>query len=326
MRKEAGILFAIFFIPGLLFSAGLARGAEVYPEKEIRVIVGFPPGSAVELSVRAIVQVAAKYVKRPLVVLNMPGGAQTIAMAELVRSAPDGYTIAMTTDGYKSLTIHQQKLRFDPNAIRIVAGYARFTHVLFVKGDSPYAQYDQFIAYGRKNPEAMNYSGSGEGSAPDLIGKVFFRDTSLRATYVPFKGSNEYIQAVMGGHVLSGIIDISGVRRHVKSGALKLVVVFADQRLEEFPDVPSSREKGLSDLNIFNSILCIAVHKDTPPEKFAFLHDAFRKATEDPDFRKLAQDMGLKAVYTSPQAAEQGIQKTGAAGIPLLKGLGLFVE
>ena len=172
----------------------------------------------------------------------------------------------------------------------------------------------------------MNYGGSGEGSTPDLIGKVFFRDTGLRATYVPFKGSNEYLVAVMGGHLLSGVIDISGVRKHVKSGALKLVVVFADQRLEEFPDVPSSREKGISDLNIFNSTLLIAVHKDIPRERYVFLHDAFKKAIEDPEFRRLAQDMGLKVGYTSRQAVEEGIRRTNATSVPLIKELGLYAK
>lgn len=323
-KLKMAILFGPALVIALTSWTSLAYAD--YPEKEIRVIVGFPPGSAIELSARAIVQVAAKYVKKPLIVLNLPGAAQSIAMAELVKSPADGYTIAVTTDGYKSLTVHTQKLRFDPANIHIVGGFARFKHVLFVKGDSPYAQFDDFVAFGRKNPAAMEYAGSGEGSAPDLIGKEFFRNLKQRATYVPFKGSNEYIQAVMGGHVLSGIIDISGVARYVKSGALKLVVVFADQRLEEFPDVPTTREKGLSDLNILNSIICIVAHKDTPPERLAFLEDAFKKAAEDPEFAALAQKMGLKAVYTSPQAAAEGLKKTEAVGVPLLKELGLYVE
>lgn len=318
------ILFGPALAMALTFWASLAYA--LYPEKEIRVVVGFPPGSAIELSARAIVQVATKYVKTPLIVVNLPGAAQSIAMAELVKSPADGYTIAVTTDGYKSLTIHTQKLRFDPGNIHIVGGFARFRHVLFVKGDSPYAQFEDFVALGRRNPSAIEYAGSGEGSAPDLIGKVFFRDLKQRATYVPYKGSNEYVQAVIGGHVLSGIIDISGVSRYVKSGALKLVVVFADQRLDEFPDVPTTREKGLSDLNILNSIIGVAAHKDTPPERFAFLADAFKKAAEDPEFAALAHKMGLKAVYTSPQAAAEGLKKTENVGVPLLKALGLYVE
>lgn len=317
-------------ILGAVLAAGIATwagGASAqYPEKELRVIVGFPPGSAIELSARAIMQVAGKYIKQPLVIINMPGGAQSIAMNELVKSPADGYTIAVTTDGYKSLTVHTQKLAFDPEKIRIVGGYARFQHVLFVKGDSPYAKFEEFVELGRKDPKKMEYAGSGEGSAPDLLGKVFFRDLKMTSTYVPFKGSNEYVQAVMGGHVLSGIIDISGIARHVRTGALKLVVVLADQRLEEFPDVPTAREKGLSELNILNSIVAVAAHKDMPAERFAFLEDAFRKATEDSEFKALAKKMGLRAVHTESKAAAEGVERTRAIGVPLLKQLGLYVQ
>ena len=186
--------------------------------------------------------------------------------------------------------------------------------------------FDDFVALGRKDNKKMEYAGSGEGSAPDLLGKVFFRDLKMRATYVPFKGSNEYVQAVMGGHVLSGIIDISGIARHVRAGSLKLVVVLADKRLEEFPDVPTSGEKGLSDLNILNSIVGVAAHRDVPADRLAFLEEAFRKAAEDPDFKGLAKKMGLNAVYTNPKAAAEGVAKTRAVGVPLLKELNLFVQ
>lgn len=306
--------------------APLAAHAQEYPDKEIRILVGFPPGSAIELSLRAFVQVASKYFKKPLIIINKPGAAQTIAMSELVAAPPDGYTIGMSTDGYKSMTVRTQKMRFDPKLIKFVMGYARFRHVLFVRSDLPYAKYDDFIAYAKKAPGAVAYGGTGEGSTPDLIGRVFFRDVNVKPTYVPFKGSNEYIAAVIGGHLQSGVVDISAVRRQVQAGQLKLVVVFGDHRLEEFPDVPSSKEKGHSDLNLFNSVLSMVVHKDVPADRVAILHDGFKRTVEDPEFIKLADDMGLKAQYTSPQAAEAGVLKMEALGVPLLKELKLFVE
>lgn len=320
-RKVAVLGAAL--VAGLAWAGGASAQ---FPEKEIRVIVGFPPGSAIESSARAMMQVAGKYIKQPLVIMNMPGAAQSIAMNELVNAPADGYTIAVTTDGYKSLTTRTQKLKFDPEKIRFVGGYARFQHVLFVKGGSPYGSFDKFVELGRTQPQRMEYSGSGEGSAPDLLGKVFFRDLGIRATYVPFKGSNEYVQAVMGGHVLSGVIDISGIARHVRSKALDLVVVLADKRLEEFPDVPTAREKGLSEFDILNSIVAVATHADVPADRFNFLVDAFRKATLDPEFKAMGKKMGLNVVYTPPQQAEEGVQKTRAVGIPLLKQLGLYVE
>ena len=326
MKRYIATLLALLFAFSSQFAPATALGAEDYPEKEIRIIVGFPPGSALELSLRALVQVSSKYFKKPLLIINKPGAAQTIAMTEMLAAPPDGYTIGMTTDGYKSMTVHTQKMRFDPKSIKFVLAYARFRHVLFVKGDLPYAKYDDFIAYAKKAPGAVAYGGTGEGSTPELIGRVFFRDVNVKPTYIPFKGSNEYIAAVLGGHLQSGVVDVSAVRKQVQSGQLKLVVVFGDNRLEEFPDVPSSKEKGHSDLNLFNSLLSIVVNKDVPAERVAYLHDTFKRAIDDPEFHKLADDMGLKAQYTGPQAAEEGVLKMEKLGVPLLKELKLFVE
>jgi len=313
---------------GAAIAAGMAAWASganaEYPEKEIKVVVGFPPGSVIELSGRAIMQVAEKYIKRPLVIVNKPGAAQSIAMNDLVSSPADGYTIGVSTDGYKATTAHTQILAFDPAKIRYVAGYARFQHVLFVKGKSPYGNFDSFVALARREPKKMEWAGSGVGAAPQLLGEVFFRDLKIPATYVAFKGSNEYVQAVMGGQVLSGVIDISGVAQHVKTGALDLVVVLADTRLEEFPDVPTAREKGLSELNILNGNIVVVAHADVPPERFAFLVEAFRKASEDPEFKATAKRMRLNVLYTPPQSMEEGAKRTGALTQPLLKELGLF--
>lgn len=322
MRTRTRFVMVAAALAGAAVWAGAARAE--YPEKEIRVVVGFPPGSVIELSGRAIMQVAEKYIKKPLVILNKPGAAQSIAMNELVGSPADGYTIAVSTDGYKATTRHTQVLAFDPEKIRYVAGYARFQHVLFVKGHSPYGTYDKFVALARREPKKIEWAGSGVGAAPQLLGEVFFRDLKIPATYVPFKGSNEYVQAVMGGQVLSGVIDFSGVAQYVKTGALDLVAVLADKRLEEFPDVPTAREKGLSELDILNGNIVVVTHADVPPDRFAFLVDAFRKAADDPEFKAMAKKMRLNVVYTPPSRMEEQAKKTGALTLPLIKELGLY--
>ena len=325
MKTRHAVLLPLFLFLCTQFAPTVTMGAD-YPEKPIRVLVGLGAGGVADLSLRALLRTAEKYIKQPMIVINKPGASQSIALSELVASAPDGYTIAMATDGYKALTIHQQKLRFDPKAIRMLLGYARYRHVLFVRGDSPYAKYEDFVSLGKTNPAAMTYGGPGEGTAPDLIGKVFFRDLNIRPTYVPFKGSNEYVVAIMGGHLLSGIADISGVAKEAQAGTLKLVVAFGDKRLKEFPDVPSSKEKGHSDINLLNANLGVALHRDTPADRVKFLHDAFKKAVDDPEFKKAADSLGLQPLYTSPQAVEEGILNAERIGVPLLKQLNLFVE
>src|SRR5690606_3011331 len=139
--------------------------------------------------------------------------------------------IGMSTDGFLALTVLQHELRFNPEVIKPLLGYSQFKHVLFVSSKSPYKKYDDYITFAKQNPGSMEYAGTGHGSAPDLLGKVFAQDAGLELEYVSFKGSNEYIPAVIGGHVKSGIVAISGISQHVKDGSIDLVVAFGDERL-----------------------------------------------------------------------------------------------
>jgi tripartite-type tricarboxylate transporter receptor subunit TctC len=297
-----------------------------FPAKEITVLIGYTPGSASELSLRALVNAASRYFPKPLIVLNKPGASQSIALGALAAAPPDGHTLAMTTDTYISLTSHQQKLAFDPKVLRVLLGYATLQHVLFVKSDSPYAKFEDFVAYGKTPNAAINIGGTGEGTSPDFISRVFIRNTGIRAAYIPYKGSGEYVAGVLGGSLQGGIVDLSGIKHQAEAKTVKLVMVFGDHRLPEFPDVPASREKGLGDLNLFNPVRCIVVHRATPPDRVKMLQDGFRRAAVDPAFREWAKTSGVAAEVLSARAVEDGIARTEKAGIPLLKELNLFVQ
>src|SRR4051812_9156569 len=176
-----------------------AADAQAFPEHEIKIVTGFPAGSAAEISLRALVRSAQKFIDKPLVIINKPGAGQSLAMQELVTAPADGYTIGMVTDTFMGMTIYQYKLRFESDDIQPMVGYAQFRHVLFVKGDSPLRKYEDFVAFAKRNP--VSYGGTGVGTTPDMLGKIFARAAGLNLTYVAFKGSNEYVPSVMGGHV-----------------------------------------------------------------------------------------------------------------------------
>jgi tripartite-type tricarboxylate transporter receptor subunit TctC len=306
--------------------AAPAAAQERFPSKEIRILVGFPPGSAAETTLRALVNAAAKHVSQPLVIINKPGASQAVAMGDLAAAEPDGYTIGMTTDGFLSLTVLQQKMRFNPDDLGVLLGYSQFQHVLFVRGDAPWRKYEDFLALAKKEPGGMDYGGTGSGTAPDLLGKVLARDAGVQMNYVPFKGSNEYIPSVMGKHVKSAIVAVSGIAPQLKDGSLAAVLVFGDERLKEYPDVPTSEEKGIRNTAPFNSILTLALPKKTPADRVKVLHDAFRKAVEDPDFRRAVEPTGLQARYFPPQEVQKRMATAREVGVPLLRELKLLAN
>lgn len=296
-----------------------------FPDRPIRFLVGFAPGGPTDLSARAIAAVAARYLEQVVAVVNVPGAAGALAMNELVKAAPDGHTVAMMTTSYKALVTHQQKPAFDPAELRTLLGYAEFRQLLFVRSDSPYVRFEDLIALGRANPGAIKFGHSGTGTSIHLQGLVFFRAAGIDAPDVPFKGSSDYLNAVLGGHLPAGVIDIAGVRSHIRAGTVKPVVVFVEQRFAELPDVPTAREKGYAGLEVFNPQVAIMIRRGTAADRVQKLHDAFRRAAEDAEFLKSVGDMGLKGGYIAPETVDDTIARAEARAIPLLKELKLYV-
>jgi len=326
MKTEKNIGLAILFVITFqVFTVGLIEAKEEeYPEKPIQFLVGYAPGSLSDLAARAISRIAPKYLGKPTVIVNMPGASSTVALNELAKSAPDGHTIATMTHSYKALTVHQQKIPFDPKILKPVLGFAEYRMVLFVRGDSPFAKLEDFVAYGQKNREAITYGHAGRGVTTHLAGELFFRSANIKATDVPYKGATW--QGVAGGHILAAVTDTYGLKQHVSAGTLRILVSFVDQRLKEFPDVPTSQEKGYADVSSLNSLLCVAVHRDTPIDRAKKLHEALKKVVEDPEFVKIMGDIGLKCGYIPPETLEETISKTEKLGFPLLKELKLFIQ
>ncbi len=326
MKKRMLLAISLIFFVQLFARGGVLAKEEEYPAKEIQVLVGYVPGTTHDLSARALAKVAPKYLKKPLVVVNMPGASSSIACNELVNSAADGYMIMVAGVGHRSVGIHQQRLTYDPKMMKTVLGYADYRQVLFVRGDSPYAKFEDFIAYGQKNPGAIKWGCAGRGNANHLQTLLLFRDANIKAIDVPYKGTPEFIQAVLGGHIMAAVVDISGVKSHVKAGTLKLVCTFAAERLPDFPEVPTSKEKGYVTSSLFSTMVNICIHRDTPADRVKKLHDALKKAVEDPEFRKPLEDMGQKVGYIPPETVDATILSMEKLGVPILKELKLFVQ
>lgn len=297
--------------------------AQPFPDKPIRFILGFAAGGPTDLSVRALAAAGAKQLGQPMVVSNMTGAGGTLAMGELARSPADGYTISMTTSSYKAMTAHTQKLGFDIAEIRTLLGYAEFRHLLFVKGDAPWNSYEDLVAYGRANPGALKFGHVGPGTSLQLQGLLFFRSAGVQVTDVPYRGSTEFTNAVLGGHVSMAFIDIAGIRALARAGTAKLLVTITAQRFTDFPDVPTALEKGIQGPELFNPLVGVAIRRSTPPDRIKLLHDALRRATEDPEFVRTLDNIGLKSGYIPPEAFEETTSRAEARAVPLLKELKL---
>ena len=309
-----------------LLVASVSAQAQTFPDKPIRFILGFAAGGPTDLSVRALAAVAGRQLGQSLVVSNMTGAGGTLAMAELARAPADGYLISMHTSSYKAMTAHTQKLSFDLDEVRTLLGYAEFRHLMFVKADAPWANIDELIAYGKANPGVLKFGHVGPGTSLQLQGLLYFRSAGVQVTDVPYRGSSEFTNAVLGGHVNVAFIDIAGIRALARAGTARLLVTLTQQRFPEFPDVPTAIEKGIQGPELFNPMVGVAIRRGTPPDRVKRLHDALRRAIEDPEFVKALNDIGLKSGYTPPEAFDEVVTRAEARAVPLLKELKLTTQ
>jgi tripartite-type tricarboxylate transporter receptor subunit TctC len=304
--------------------ASLAQAQTQFPDKPIRFLIGFATGGPTDLSTRALAIAGGRLLGQPMVVQNMPGAGGTLAMAELARQAADGYTVAFTTTSYKALTAHQQKPPFDLNELQTLLGYAEFRHLLFVRADSPHKTIDDLVRFAKANPGALKFGHVGMGTSLHLQGMAFFKGVGAQVLDVPYKGSAEFTNAVLGGHVDMAFIEVAGIRSLARAGTVRLLVTLTPQRFAEYPEVPTALERGVEGPELFNPELGVAVRKGTPPERVKRLHDALRRAIDEPDFAKAMNDMGLKSGYMAPEGFDAIVTKAEARALPLMKETGIL--
>ena len=258
--------------------------AESYPARPITLYVPYPAGTATDTTLRALTSAARKYLGQPFVVENRPGVAGTLAPQQVATtSQPDGYSIVQIP-----LTVFRmpalRKTPYDPaKDFTYIIGVTGYIYGIVVRADSPFKTFQDLIAFAKANPGKINYGTNGPASTQHIamlqIGKHFGVDW----THIPFKGGNESIPALLGHHI-DAVADVTIWAPQVDAGELRLLVTFGATRTKRWPNVPTLKEVGFD--TVVTSPYGLAGPKGMSPDIVATLHDAFRKAMDDPEFVK----------------------------------------
>ena len=224
----------------------LGASAQAWPSKPIRLIVNFPPGGAADQIARAISLPLQEALGQTVVVDNRAGAGGNIGGDLLAKSAPDGYTLLLTSGGLVSINpAIYPKMPFDPSKDIIpVAAAARVGVFLEVKPSLPVHDVRAFISYLKANPGRLSYGTPGNGSSPHLAGEMFKDMTQSFAVHVPYRGAAPAMQDLLGGQV-DFMFDPGIGLNQVRAGKLKLLAVGSPKRSPLFPDVPTLDEVGL---------------------------------------------------------------------------------
>jgi tripartite-type tricarboxylate transporter receptor subunit TctC len=259
--------------------------AQDFPAKPVTLICPWPAGGTTDQYMRALAQLTTKYLGQPIVIENKPGAGGTLGAVALATAAkPDGYTLSQIPISVFRFP-HMQKVAFDPaKDFTYVIGLSGYTFGLVVRPETPWQTLDEFIAAGKAKPGTITYGTPGAGTSPHLLVEDLEQKTGAKFQHVQFKGNAEGMNAFLGGHI-DAVSDSSGWGAHVDAGKARLLATFGEQRTKRWPAVPTAKELGI-DL-VYPSPFGLAGPKGMDPKVVQTLHDAFRKALDDPEHQKV---------------------------------------
>ena len=287
----------ILALCGLLALAWPAAAQPVkYPNKPIKLVVGYSPGGGNDLIARIVAARLQEKLGQPIVVDNKPG-AQSIVAAELVAKAvPDGYTLLVAPSG--PLTINPavySKLPYDPvKDFAPISLLAEFPLLLIVGAEQPIKTVKDLIEYGRAKPDQANYASS--ATPFQLAAELFNQRTGSNFQHIPFRGSGDMVQAILSGQVLMAFADTGPIAGPLKGGKLRALGITTARRPPEFPDVPTMAESGVPDMDIelWTGLVAPA---GTPAEIISLLQDAVTDTLEMP-----AVKQAMDAISVDPRS------------------------
>jgi tripartite-type tricarboxylate transporter receptor subunit TctC len=299
-----------------------AAAADAYPTRPVTLIVPWPAGGSTDTHLRKLSEIASRHLGQPIVIENKPGGGGMLGPGVMAKSAaPDGYTIAQITVGaFRQPFL--QKVDWDPlRDFTYIIGVSGYTFGMVVKADSPFRTLDDVIAYARANPGKMSYSSTGTGTSPHLLVEQLAAKAGVQFLHVPYKGNADSTQALMGGHVMVQS-DATGWGKFVDQGAFRLLVTFGDQRTRW--GAPTAKELGYDVVSY--SPYGLAGPKGMDPKVVKVLHDAFKKAMDDPEHAKILQTLDQVYWYKSPEEYARWASETFVSERALIERLGLMAK
>lgn len=282
--------FAVALLAGL---AAIAPQVSAQPASgaPVQMLVPFGPGGTTDLMARALQPELQKALGAPVVVVNRAGAGGAIALAELARAKPDGLTIAMTAIGPQVLQPSIKKLTYAPLEFDFICGIYDVPIMMMVRADSPFTSVADVIAYARKNPGQLAYGSSGQGTTLHITMAALLARSGVTGLHVPYKSSGDMVAGLLGGHVQI-FMETPAVATQYQ---LRPLAVFADARLEAFPNVPSAGELGIA---VRGSVWGgLVAPKGLPEDRRKRLEEACVAATGSEFYRTAAARLNNPLVY-----------------------------
>jgi tripartite-type tricarboxylate transporter receptor subunit TctC len=275
-----------------LLAVSMAAYAQTWPAKNVRILVGAPPGGGTDIIARLLSDKFAAAFGQPVIVENRPGASNTIAADLTAKAPPDGYTLLVATTTGQAIAPHLMKLGYDPlKGLAPVAMIANVPNVLVVNNDVPAKTVKELVALIKAAPDKYSYGSSGSGSTQHLAGEAFAHALGLKMVHVPYKGSSQALTDLLGGQIQMAFDTTSSAISHITSGKVRPLAVMSPKRSPLLPNVPTLAEAGFPGIEM-TTWYGLFVTGGTPKPIADRLYQETMKALQMPEVRKRLADLG----------------------------------
>jgi tripartite-type tricarboxylate transporter receptor subunit TctC len=298
-------------------------GAAGFPERQITLVVPWGAGGGSDIVARALVPPLEKELGQPVIVVNKPGGGGTVGTSFVAHSKPDGYTIGLINNTGLIHQIHFGGLDYQRTDLEPLALFLRAPVLLVVNSQSPIKSIAEYVEAAKAKNGTMTLGVAAVGGGTHLPIELFFEAAKISVQPMPFKnGGVGVVTALAGGHIDSGVVHPSEVAGQVKAGALRVLGVLDDERLQAYPDVPTFKESGYdASGSVWRAFLA---PKGIPAEAKNVLVKALKNATEAPEYREVLGKLGDMPTWKGPDEFGAYLAEDDAKLLAVIKHLNLY--
>jgi tripartite-type tricarboxylate transporter receptor subunit TctC len=295
-----------FALATVVLASSLAVSAlaqEPYPSRPINLLVSTPPGGLIDVVARIAADGLRQQLKQQVVVFNRPGGNGRIAIGELNRAVPDGYTFFVSNDGgIAILAAVDPEFRFDyEKDYTPVAQIATANYVLIGRPSLPAKNITELVSYARANPGKLTYGSSGLASIPHLSAEMFSRNIGASMVHVPYQGAAPALNDLVKGQIDLLVNAVAGIAGMIGSDNFKILAAISDKRIALLPDVPTLKEAGVPPVEL-GAWLGMFAPPGIPQPVSKVVSDALQAALADPQVISRLETMGVEPSFKGPDA------------------------
>jgi putative tricarboxylic transport membrane protein len=295
-----GVSLIAVAVSAFLFSQHRAHAESNYPNKPVRIVVPFAAGGIADITARIVAErLGGKFGQR-FYIENQPGAGGIAAARAVISSPPDGYTLALLSNGTAVSVPLFNKLPFDPlKDFTPVSSLGLFDFVLATGASSPFKTLADFVAAAKAKPGTLNVGTINVGSTQNLSAELLKTAAGVDFVIVPFRGTPEVQVSLLQGDIALMVDGYSAIKGNIADGKIRVLASSGQERSESMPDIPSVREGGVADYDVisWNALFAPAA---TPPEIVKALNDALHEVLADDDVKKRLLELGIEAKASTP--------------------------